>query len=763
MKKLVLSILSIFLPLLAGAEIVEFDGLYYNIDSHNNTAEVTQDPSKNKYTGDIIIPEKFTHNEKIYQVTSISKIAFYKCSELVSVEMPNSIIYIGDAAFEDCDGLISVTFSNSLGSIGFNAFYNCDNLTIVKLPSSVKGIGDDAFAWCRNLKDIYCYANDPPNIYSNGAGTSGAFDYTKTGATLHIPKLSIDKYRNDEYWKGFGTYVALPETDPNIEPINEIGGHEFVDLGLPSGRLWAKTNYGAYSDGDDGEYINWNDRIIVSQNWGSDWGVPSYDDILELYNNCDYYWKRNNKDVLGCYFKGKNGNSIFLPTSGYWIIHSYGTLGRLYYWTDTKSNTPNYAHCLTGGRDDGLNPNDIFDYTQYLLPIRPVVMSKTAYDFKPDPIPVDPVPDPTPVEPMPDPTPVNPNPEPTPEIPEPIKFAFGEIYYEIISDDEVSVTSGEFKYEGDINIPEHVTYNDKTYRVTSIGYCAFQDCNDLTSIVIPNSVTSVGTLAFERCINLNSVSFGKNVNSIGWKAFANCTALTYIYIPNNVNLIDGYAFYDCWGLTTIEIGDGVTNIGDYAFYQCYSLTSLKLGKSLKTIGSYAFEWCPGLTSINFPDSVTSIGEYAFWKCYNLAEINLGNSINYIGGGAFSCCSELTSVIIPQSIEFIGYEAFNEVNLTSVISLNDDPNPISNDSFNEYTYNNAVLKVPDGSLDKYYSKEGWSLFKKFEILSDIEYQALDINKIKRDKLIEHYYNLNGLKVKIPQKGINIYNGKKVIIK
>ena len=65
------------------------------------------------------------------------------------------------------------------------------------------------------------------------------------------------------------------------------------------------------------------------------------------------------------------------------------------------------------------------------------------------------------------------------------------------------------------NIPESVTYGNQTYRVTSIGFYAFRECSNLTSITIPNSVTSIGERAFYGCTGLTSVTIPNSVTSIG--------------------------------------------------------------------------------------------------------------------------------------------------------------------------------------------------------------------------------------------------------
>ena len=97
-----------FLPLVVSAQVVEIDGIYYNLNSSGDTktAEVTE--NSNKYSGDIVLPETITHNDVTYSVTSIGDVAFYQCIGLTSVTIPNSVISIGLSPFENCSELTSV-------------------------------------------------------------------------------------------------------------------------------------------------------------------------------------------------------------------------------------------------------------------------------------------------------------------------------------------------------------------------------------------------------------------------------------------------------------------------------------------------------------------------------------------------------------------------------------------------------------------------------------------------------------------------------
>ena len=124
--------------------------LYYNITS-DNTVDVAGD---NSVSGAVVIPSSVTNNGTTYSVTSIGYSAFYSCSGLTSVTIPNSVTSIGKWAFQSCSSLTSVTIPNSVTSIGNMAFAYCSGLTSVTIPNSVTSIGGSAFSGCSGLTSV---------------------------------------------------------------------------------------------------------------------------------------------------------------------------------------------------------------------------------------------------------------------------------------------------------------------------------------------------------------------------------------------------------------------------------------------------------------------------------------------------------------------------------------------------------------------------------------------------------------------------------
>ena len=202
-------------------------------------------------------------------VTSIGEKAFCYCSQLTSINLSANLTSIGEYAFQNCQSLTFISIPKNVERIGFwafgwcfalnkveinsnavvsreneqfysmpscfgkqvkkyvlgeeitkigdFAFYDSNELVSINIPSHVTNVGDSAFYNCGSMTDMYCYAEQVPEV---GKDVFVSSNYTN--ATLHVPATSIDAYGNAEQWKDFGKIVALTAQD-DYRPFIEEG------------------------------------------------------------------------------------------------------------------------------------------------------------------------------------------------------------------------------------------------------------------------------------------------------------------------------------------------------------------------------------------------------------------------------------------------------------------------------------------------------------------------------------------------------------
>jgi len=269
-------------------------------------------------------------------------------------------------------------------------------------------------------------------------------------------------------------------------------------------------------------------------------------------------------------------------------------------------------------------------------------------------------------------------------------------------------------------------------------------------------VTSIGTHAFENCSGLRKVIV---------KDIAAWCGIKFDSYDSNLLYYAKHLYSDeDTEIANLIIPNSVTSIGDWAFFGCSGLTSVTIPNSVTSIGDQAFRNCSGLTSVTIPNSVTSIGEYAFLSCSGLTSVTIGNSVTSIGNNAFQYCSGLISVTIGSGVTSIGNHAFDGVDIPTIISLIENPFKITGKTsdyrtFSQKTFLKATLYVPVGTKDKYQATDGWKEFQNIVEGTPTGIKVIENTQNKNATV----YDLNGVRLPAPMKGINIINGQKVVVK
>ena len=185
--------------------------------------------------------------------------------------------------------------------------------------------------------------------------------------------------------------------------------------------------------------------------------------------------------------------------------------------------------------------------------------------------------------------------------------------------------------------------------VTTVGACAFVNCENLAGVSLPKSLKSINNSAFSNCISLKAVSIPKKVTVIGAGAFAYCTALEKVNIPNGVKTISQFAFTKT-AIKSISFPKSVNTIGMSAFFECNALTSVTIPATVKTIEKEAFSSCTNLETLKIPIAgLVKLGDLAFSDCRSLKETQVPLSVKELGYGVFSSCTSLELAFIDYNL------------------------------------------------------------------------------------------------------------------
>lgn len=368
-------------------------------------------------------------------------------------------------------------------------------------------------------------------------------------------------------------------------------------------------------------------------------------------------------------------------------------------------------------------------------------------------------------------------------------FEVDGIYYDVVSSNDNSCTVAGIDAEaivqskGEVVIPNTVTYGKpsssegKTYVVTAIADGAFNffnEVNNVKKLVIEDGETTltIGNMSsstdahgmFYDC-PLKEVYIGRNLsyntNDGGYShsPFSAIDSLRKVTFGNFVTAIGDNAFVYCRNLSEIEIPSSVISIGKDAFSSCKNLSQIEIPSSVTSIGDLAFAYCYSLSEITIPNSVTVIEWGTFAECINLKTVTLPNTLTYIDGFAFYA-TNLSDITIPASVTYIGEYAFKWCNLKEITSLNPTPPTLLDSEFSDEQYASILLYVPQEAIAAYQAANKWKSFKNIRAISSTGIEEVKTGSYSQSAAI---FDLQGRKHAKPQKGINIINGKKTVIK
>ena len=275
--------------------------LYYNLDENTRTAEVTFEAAPwngNGYSyaslsGAVVIPSSITYDNKQYSVIGIDGYAFYGCTGLTSITIPESVTSIGSTAFYGCTGLTSITIPESVTSIGSTAFYGCTGLTSITIPESVTSIGDGAFRGCTGLTSIVWnarnYSDDDIDVFNQIAPQIVSFTLGSNVETIpaklcrDMSKLtSITVAAGNTVYDSHDNCNAIIETATNkliagckntVIPnsVTSIGDYAFKGSGLTSITIPNSVTYigeGAFYGCTDLTSVTLGSSLKVIEKWG---------------------------------------------------------------------------------------------------------------------------------------------------------------------------------------------------------------------------------------------------------------------------------------------------------------------------------------------------------------------------------------------------------------------------------------------------------------------------------------------------------------
>ena len=593
MKKLTLFALAAFLPLSILAQTFADKGYKFNIISQDEkTCEVTGFEAPLSYSKNSTIPSAIYYGNDKYTVIRIADYAFREKYNLESIVLPSTLIEIGASAFQTCSALISIDIPDNVTVIGETAFNNCRNLQTVKLPSNLTSISGGCFAHCYKLEEI----NIPSKVTTIEESAFARCEKLHTAAFGNLVK-SIEKRAFADCWELQN--AVLPQSLESIGYQSFQGCSKLQEINIPD----KTTEIG-------------------------DWAFSGCESLhtVTLGKSLSY--------IGVAAFEVYGLRNVILNCAAPPEMHRLGSFDSSVRFYAPSDKLEKYAQsAIWYGYE--VNPLENFKMPVYTThPYRYYDDGTIGYlNF---------------------------------EIPDPE------------ADECIFIYSGTLGFM-DFVVPATIEYGGRQYRTTEIAPLAFY-LSYIESLEIPAGVKAVGTRACERAQYLKKISFGEDVAFIGYGAFGQCNNITSVISRNPVPPVFArsattfenstyaaeliipedaeieYAFADGWK-DFRRFREGNTDVKGFDF----SLVS-KADRTCKITGarteiSGRLEIPSTLTILGEEYKVISIGKNAFINNDRITEIIIPDNVEVIEECAFIGCGP-DKVEIGKGLKKIGRLAFD---------------------------------------------------------------------------------------------------------
>lgn len=555
------------------------------------------------------------------EVTKIGSSAFYKCTNLKSVSLPNGVSEIALIAFGNCTSLEDIRIPVNLKIFGDYAFLDCTSLTSVTVPDNLTSFGEGVFAGCTAIKEfkgfyakdngralymgstIVAYANASGSTYSiirgitdiASAAFSGCVDLTK----ITIPDSIINiGYNSFARCTGL-TCVTIPA---QVATINDFAFEDCDNLYFVFCKATTPPTISSYSFNNDVD-----DRVYY---------VP--ESAVNIYK-ADLNWSKYADEIEGYDFSNHNENDFD-------FINRTTPKNNEIFYTSTDLNA--------------VTPNSLLAFDADIVSNRYFAsQNKGVIIFEDD-----------------------------------ISYVGAEAFKNKKTLSSITLPAsvkqvGNYAFAG--TALTKFTLPTQAY---SIGSYAFYGCSKLSDVDLAN-VIMIGDYAFKDCA-LTSVTIPASAESFGHGPFK-CSTLKEFKGPNikgdGRSLYIGYVLVQladgvCKNITSYTVPNDVLTICEGVFQDYTSLATVSLPEGLQTIYANAFKGCSSLKKVIIPSTLTVLYNYAFKNCASLKSIYFNSTKSpteiYNADESWDLCSRSTVIRVAKgSLTSYTYEgAWQEYNV-----------------------------------------------------------------------------------------------------